>query len=336
MSTTEAAGRSLAHRYGKRMMVLSGRVHPELATAIAGRLGVELGAVHLQTFADSEVYCRIEESVRGADVFIVQPTCASTDGGLTANDALLELLLLVDAAVSASAHRVIAVTPWFGYSRQDKKSAPREPISARLVARLLEAAGVDRVLTMDLHTGQLQGFFGVPVDHMTAMVMLGRQVEGLDISERPVVVAPEAARAKLSKKFADRIGADFAIFEANDPESPTGTRLVGDVEGRPAIVVDDMIDTGITLRAAGESVREAGATHAYAVASHGLFSNEAYRNLEAVGFDEVIVTDSIPLPAGAPGNLRVCSCDELLADSIKRIFTDDSVSAVFEGQNQVF
>lgn len=336
MSLAQAEGRSLARAYDKRMMVFGGRAHPELAGAIASHLGVDLGAIELETFPDSEVYCRIGESVRGADVFLVQPTCANPETGLTANDALLELLLMVDAAVGASAHRVIVVCPWFGYSRQDKKSAPREPISARLVARLIEAAGADRVLTMDLHTGQQQGFFGVPVDHMTAMVMLAKEAERLGFEERPVVVAPEAARAKLSKKFADRLGADFAIFEANDPESPTGTRLVGDVSGRRAIVVDDMIDTGTTLGEAGRSVRENGATHVYAIASHGLFNSDAYGKLDRAGFDEVIVTDSIPLREGAPSVLRVCSCTQLLADSIERIFTDDSVSAVFEGQNQIF
>src|SRR6187549_860913 len=163
---------SLPIDYDKRLMLFSGRANPELASRIADKLGVDLGPVTLKTFSNGEVYCRYDESIRGADVFIIQPTCANPERGLSANDALMELVLMVDAAVGASAHRVIAVTPWLGYSRQDKKSAPREPISARAVARTLESLGMDRVVTMDLHSGQIQGFFSKPVDHMTALFML--------------------------------------------------------------------------------------------------------------------------------------------------------------------
>src|SRR5947209_4067383 len=158
--------------YGKRLMLVSGRANPGLAARISAKLGVELGGMTLKTFANGEVYCRFEDSVRGADVFIVQPTCSNTDTGLSANDALMELMVMIDAAVGGSAHRVIAVTPWYGYSRQDKKSAPREPISARMVATMLEGAGIDRMVTMDLHSGQIQGFFQKPCDHMTALFML--------------------------------------------------------------------------------------------------------------------------------------------------------------------
>src|SRR5688500_11622940 len=181
-------------------MLFAGRANPELAANIAHKLGVDLGPVTLRTFSNGEVYCRFEESIRGADVFLIQPTCGNPATGITANDALMELLFMIDAAVGASAHRVIAVTPWFGYSRQDKKSAPREPISARLVARALEAAGADRVLTMDLHAGQIQGFFSKPVDHMTAMFMLTQYFADLALSDL-VVVAPDAGRVKLNKKF---------------------------------------------------------------------------------------------------------------------------------------
>src|SRR2546421_1866372 len=172
MSATEERPqlqRSLDIGYAKRLMLFSGRANPELAARIAGKLGVDLGPVVLKTFSNGEVYCRYQESIRGADVFIVQPTCGNPETGITANDALMELLVMIEAAVGASAHRVIAVTPWYGYSRQDKKSAPREPITARLVAKCLETAGIDRLLTMDLHAGQLQGFFSKTVDHMTAM-----------------------------------------------------------------------------------------------------------------------------------------------------------------------
>src|SRR3978361_2276483 len=177
----------------KRLMLFAGRANPELAAKIAGKLGVELGGVTLKTFSNGEVYCRYEESIRGADVFIVQPTCGNPVTGVTANDALMELMFMIDAAVGASAHRVIAVTPWFGYSRQDKKSAPREPISARLVARMLESAGADRVLTMDLHAGQIQGFFQKPVDHMTALFMLTQYFGDLGLEDRSVG-APASGR----------------------------------------------------------------------------------------------------------------------------------------------
>src|SRR5947209_15333194 len=192
--------------YAKRLMLFSGRANPGLAAKIAAKLGVDLGGVTLKTFSNGEVYCRYGESVRGADVFIVQPTCGNPDTGLSANDALMELLTMIDAAVGGSAHRVIAVTPWYGYSRQDKKSAPREPITARLVARMLEAAGIDRLLTMDLHSGQIQGFFQKPCDHMTAMFMLTQYFADLGLEDL-VIVAPDAGRVKLNKRFAAKIGA---------------------------------------------------------------------------------------------------------------------------------
>src|ERR671937_225203 len=172
VQTHPAMATSLPIDYDKRLMLFSGRANPELAARIADKIGVDLGPVTLKTFSNGEVYCRYEESIRGADVFLIQPTCGNPASGVTANDALMELLMMIDAAVGASAHRVIAVTPWYGYSRQDKKSAPREPITARLVARTLEAAGIDRLVTMDLHAGQIQGFFQKPCDHMTALFIL--------------------------------------------------------------------------------------------------------------------------------------------------------------------
>src|SRR6266567_8850649 len=187
---TSPATNEMRVDYDKRLMLVSGRANRELAARIASKLGVDLGSVTLKTFANGEVYCRYEESVRGADVFIVQPTCANTDEGLSANDALMELLVMIDAAVGGSAHRVIAVTPWYGYSRQDKKSEPREPISARMVARMLETAGIDRILTMDLHSGQIQGFFQKPCDHMTALFMLTQYFADLALEDL-VVVAPD-------------------------------------------------------------------------------------------------------------------------------------------------
>ncbi len=328
---------ALRAEYSKRLMLVSGRANPGLAAKIASKLGVALGEMTLRTFANGEVYCRYEESVRGADVFIVQPTCSNSDTGLSANDALMELMVMIDAAVGGSAHRVIAVTPWYGYSRQDKKSAPREPISARLVARMLEAAGIDRMLTMDLHQGQIQGFFQKPCDHMTAMFMLTQYFSDLGLEDL-VVVAPDAGRVKLNKRFASKIGADLAILNKDRPAQQVAeiSYVIGDVAGKTAVLVDDIIDTAGTLKAAARAVHDAGARRVYAAATHGIFSGNAWENLASAGLEQIVVTDTIPLPPGAPDNVRVLSCADLLTSSIRQIFTDGSVSDVFGGENQLF
>src|ERR1039458_7018806 len=201
MEKSSSITSSLSMDYSKRLMLVSGGAHSQLAADVADRLGIKLGAVDLKTFSNGEVYCHYNESLRGADVFIIQPTCTNLATGLSTNDALMELHLMVDAAIGASAHRVIVVMPWYGYSRQDKRSAPREPISARLTAHMLEAAGVDRVMTMDLHAGQVQGFFQKPMDHLTALPTLVNYFAGKGLSDL-VVVAPDAGRVKLNKKIA--------------------------------------------------------------------------------------------------------------------------------------
>jgi ribose-phosphate pyrophosphokinase len=319
------------------MMVFSGRANPELAGQIAVKLGIELGHVTLKTFSAGEVYCRYEESIRGADVFIVQPTCTNPETGVTANDALMELLCMIDAAVGASAHRVTAVMPWFGYSRQDKKSALREPISARLVAHILEAAGVDRVLTVDLHAGQVQGFFSTPVDHMTAMFLLADYFAGLHLDDL-VIVSPDVGRVKLNHKFAETIGADLALMTKERPAQQVAEvgYIIGDVRGKTAVLVDDIIDTAGTLRAAAQTVLDEGAARVYAACTHPVFSGGAFDSLRQAGFEQIVCTDTIPLRPGAPDNIVVLSCADLLADTIKQIFTGGSVSAVFGGENQLF
>ena len=321
----------------KRLMLVSGRANPGLAGKIGDKLGVELSPITLKTFANGEVYCRFEESVRGADVFIVQPTCGNTDTGLSGNDALMELMVMIDAAVGGSAHRVIAVTPWYGYSRQDKKSAPREPISARLVARMLEAAGIDRIVTMDLHSGQIQAFFQKPCDHMTALFMLTQYFSDLGLEDL-VVVAPDAGRVKLNKRFASKIGADLAILNKDRPAQQVAeiSYVIGDVAGKTALIVDDIIDTAGTLKAAAQAVHDAGARRVYAAATHGVFSGNAWKNLAAANFEQIVVTDTIPLRPGAPDNVTVLPCADLLANSVRQIFTDGSVSDVFGGENQLF
>src|ERR1700742_2031003 len=313
VAPTPSSTTVLRRDYDKRLMLVTGRANPELAAKIADKLGVALSNANTKTFANGEVYCRFEESVRGADVFIVQPTCTNVAAGFSANDALFELLAMVDAAVGASAHRVIAVTPWFGYSRQDKKSAPREPISARMVARMLEAAGVDRVLTMDLHAGQIQGFFQKPVDHMTALFMLTQYFSDLGLPDL-VVVAPDAGRVKLNKKFASKVGAELAILDKERPAQQVAEigYVIGDVRGKTALIVDDLIDTAGTLKAAAMTVKEAGAAKVYAAATHAVFSGNAFENLRDAEFEQIVVTDTIPIGPDRPANVRVLPCAELL------------------------
>ncbi|HEX8066969.1 MAG TPA: ribose-phosphate pyrophosphokinase [Thermoleophilaceae bacterium] len=330
---------SLPMGYGKRLMVVAGRATKELAGKIAEKVGVQPVAADLRTFSDGEVYCRYEESIRGADVFIVQSLCGRPDEGMSANDALMELLVMIDAAVGASAHRVIAVSPWYGYSRQDKKSAPREPISARLVAKCLEAAGIDRLLTMDLHAGQLQGFFSKTVDHMTAMPILSQYVKDqLGDATDLVIISPDAGRVKLTRKFAQKIGAPYALLEKERPAQQVAEigYVIGDVKDKVAVIVDDIIDTGGTLAAAAQTVLDEGASAVYAVATHGIFSGSAFETLGNSPLSGIVVTDTVPLRPGAPDNVRVLTCTDILADSVRRIFTDESVSEIFAGENQLF
>jgi ribose-phosphate pyrophosphokinase len=337
LETEPRLATSLDIGYDKKLMVFGGRAHPELTAKIAAKLGIAPGPVTLKTFSNGEVYVRYDQSIRGADVFLIQPTCANPETGISANDALMELMLMIDAAKGASAHRVIAVTPWYGYSRQDKKSMGREPISSRAVARMLEGVGADRVLTMDLHAGQVQGFFQIPLDHMTALRMLTDYFRDLQLPDL-VVVAPDVGRAKLNQKFAEKVGGDLAILTKERPAHQVAEigYVIGDVKGKTAVLLDDMIDTAGTLKAAAQTVLEAGAKSVYAAATHPVLSGRAFENLAAAGFEEIVVTDTIPLRTGAPDNIRVLSCADLLTDSIRRIFTDDSVSEVFGGENQLF
>jgi ribose-phosphate pyrophosphokinase len=341
VETRPVAPTVLDANYDKRLMIAAGRASEELGSKIAGRLGVALTNPGLKTFSNGEIYCRFEESVRGADIFLVQSTAGNHRAGLNANDALIELLIMIDAAVGASAHRVIAVTPWYGYSRQDKKSAPREPITARLVARMLETAGISRLLTMDLHAGQLQGFFSAqtPVDHMTALPMLSQYVhDQLGDANELVIVAPDAGRVKLTRNFARKVGAPYALMEKERPAHGVAEigRVIGDVKGKVAVIVDDMIDTGGTLAAAARTVMDEGAKEVYALATHGVFSGNAFENLSNSPLSGIVVTDTIPIPDGAPEMIRVISTADLLTESIRKIFTDDSVSEIFAGENQLF
>ena len=342
MITTEGRMKTEINRDDRRrMMVFAGRSSLALGEDIAKRLDIDLGNIDVKTFANGEIYARFIESIRGADVFLVQSTCSVFNGiRQSVNDSLVELLIMINAAKLASARRITAVMPWYGYSRQDKKSAPREPITAKMVADILQAVGVDRVLTMDLHAGQVQGFFNIPVDHMTAGPILAQYFQDLPEirGERLVVVSPDAGRAKLANHFAEKLGASLAVLTKQRPEHSEVemTMLIGDVSGKVAIMVDDMIDTAGTLVEGAKKVREHGAIKVYAAATHGLFSPPAFERLERCDLAGLIVTDTVPLREGAPAIIRQLPAGQILADCIHNVFHDESVSDVFEGENQLF
>ncbi len=329
-----APGHWLERGPQKRLMVFSGRSHLDLASNIAEKLGVELGGIDLGTFANDETYCRYDESIRGADVFLVQTGCPPVDKNL------MELLVMIQAAKLASAKRITAVVPLFPYARQDRKAKPREPITARLVADMLQLAGADRVLTMDLHAGQIQGFFTIPVDHMTALPLFANHFRDLGVAGPDVVsVAPDAGRAKMAQRFAEMIEGDLAIMHKTRPAHDLAavTEIAGRVRDKTAIVGDDVIMTGGTLLANVKVLKEQGAKEVWVFATHGLFCGDAltkFRNSDIAG---IVVTDTVPVDLlNRPDNLQVLSVGELLADTIMNVFADDSVSAIFGGENQLF
>ena len=329
-----AAHSSFEHPSSKRLMVFSGRSNVDLAERICDRLGVNLGSTILKTFANGEIYARFEESVRGADVFLVQ-SCVNP-----VNRNLMELMIMADAAMLGSAKRVTAVIPWYPYARQDKKSAPREPITARLVATLLRASGIDRVLTMDLHAGQVQGFFDGPVDHMTALPMFARHFRDMGLSgEGTVVVSADAGRAKLATRFAEMLDAEVAIIAKLRPEHGKArvAAIIGEVEGKKAIISDDIIDTAGTLCAGAQAVHDAGATEVYACATHAILSDPALDRIRDSVLHEVVVCDTVPIDArAAESRIRVLPVDAILAQTIEEVFREGSVSNIFGGENQLF
>ncbi len=320
----------------KRLVLFSGWGYPELAERIADRLEVPMGEVELRQFSGGEVYARYKESIRGADVFIVQSLA------LPVNRHLMQLLTMIDAARRASAERIVAVIPWFAYSRQDRKTKPREPITARLVANMIQVAGADRVMTMDLHVGQIEGFFSFPVDHLTAMHTFVDHFigQGFKDADDAVVVAPDTGEVKVAKRLADRLGLPWAIVNKirNQPGESEVTHVIGDVRGKRVILVDDIIDTAGTLvNAAERLIEREGATKAYAAATHPVFSGPAYERIQASNLKEVVVTDTLPLKPGEPQDkIRVLTIAPILASTIRNVFSDESVSGVFMGENQLF
>ena len=311
---------------GSRMMVFAGTHNPDLTSGIAAEAGVALGDIRITKFANGETYVRFLESVRGGHVFCIQTICAPV------NEALMELLIMIDAAKRASAHTITAVIPHYGYARQDRKSAAREPITAKLVADLLSAAGVDRVITMDLHQGQIQGFFDQPVNHLTALPIFAEYVQSLGL-EHLVVVSPDVGRVKANKWFADMIGGSLAILHKSRPEHNVAeiTHLIGEVDGRDCVILDDMIDTAGSVTEGAAALKANGAGRVLVAATHGVFSPPAFERISDSPIEEVIVTNTLPLPGEQEGGrIRQLSVAPLFARAIRNVYEDESVSELFD------
>ncbi len=315
----------------RRMMVFSGTSNPGLAEGCAAHLGIELGNIKLSKFANGEIYVRYLESVRGADVFLLQSICKPV------NATLMELLIMVDAAKRAAARRITAVISHYGYARQDKKSAAREPITARLVADLLTTAGIHNVITMDLHQGQIQGFFDLPVNHLTALPILEDYFRSLDL-KNPAIVSPDVGRVKVAKKFADMLSANLAIMHKGRPDHNVAeiTHVIGEVEGRECIIIDDMVDTAGSISEGAKSLMKAGAASVYVAATHGIFSGPAYDRIDEAPIKEVVVTNTVPVPEERQGGkIRVLSVAPLIARAVQNVYNDESVSELFDPDFQL-
>jgi ribose-phosphate pyrophosphokinase len=320
----------------KRLHLLAGRSNPALAIEIAECLGVELGHPNLSEFANGEIHSKLGENVRGADVFIIQ-THGSADG-LSVNDVIMEQLIMIDAARRASAKRITAVIPCYGYARQDRKAEGREPITAKLVANMFTAVGANRLMSVDLHSGQIQGFFDGPVDHLTAMPVLVDYLR-TNLPEDLVVVSPDAGRVKVAERYTNVLHADLAIVHKRRVKGMKNTveahEIVGDVEGRTCVLIDDMIDTASTLCAAADRLKERGATEIYAAATHGLLSGPAIDRIKNSAISKVVITNTLPLPAEKQiDKIEVLSIAKVLAETIDAVFEDNSVSEIFGGANQ--
>ncbi|MFN3504964.1 MAG: ribose-phosphate pyrophosphokinase [Caldimicrobium sp.] len=313
--------------FANPIKIFSGSSNPELAQKICNYLSIPLGKHTLKRFSDGELFVEIEENVRGADVFIVQPTCPPV------NESLMELLIMIDATRRASARRITAVVPYYGYARQDRKTAPRTPISAKLVANLIVVAGARRVLTMDLHAGQIQGFFDIPVDHLYAMPVFIKYLQENFKDKDLVIVSPDAGGVERAREYAKRLDSTFAIVDKRRPRPNVceAMNIIGDVKDKIAILVDDMVDTAGTICKAAEALLEKGAKEVYAIATHPVLSGNAVEKIAKSPLKTLFVSDTIPLreEARALEKIKVLSVAELLGEAIRRIHTDDSISSLF-------
>ena len=315
----------------RRMVFVSGRAHPELADQVAEELGIEAVPTTAYTFANGELYVRFGESVRGANAFVLQSHAAPI------NESIMEQLIMVDALKRASAKNITVIMPCYGYARQDKKHKGREPISARLMADLFKTAGADRIMSIDLHTAQIQGFFDGPVDHLWAMPLLAQYVRTRVAPGNLTIVSPDAGRVRLADQWSDHMGAPLAIIhKRRDPSIPNQVKvheLVGEVEGRTCVLVDDMIDTGGTIVQAANALFENGAKDVIVAATHGVLSDPAVDRLMQCGAREVVVTDTLPIAEDRRfPQLTVLSIAPLLARAIREVFDDGSVTSLFDGQ----
>ncbi len=314
----------------KHLILASGRAYPELAEEVAALIGVDLVPTRALTYANSEIYVRFEESVRGADAFVLQSHCAPV------NEWLMEQLIMVDALKRASAKRITVVSPFYPYGRQDKKHAGREPISARLIADLYKTAGADRLMSIDLHASQIQGFFDGPVDHLIGLPVLLDYIQKKYAADNLTVVSPDAGRVRLADAWTDKLGAPLAIIhKRRDPNKANEVavgEVVGEVEGRVCLLVDDMIDTAGTICAAAQTLKDHGAAKVIAAATHPILSGPAVERLNASPFEEIIVTNTLPISdeVNIP-KLTVLSIAPLIAEAIRQIFEDGSVTSLFDG-----
>jgi ribose-phosphate pyrophosphokinase len=320
-----------SHEHEKRLVLVSGRAHPDLAAAVSEQLGSELVPTTAYDFANGEIYVRYGESVRGSDAFVLQSHAAPI------NVWIMEQLIMVDALKRASAKTITVIVPFYGYARQDKKHRGREPISARLMADLFKTAGADRLMSVDLHTSQIQGFFNGPVDHLMALPLLANYVRSRVDSSKLTVVSPDAGRVRLADQWADRLGCPLAIIhKRRDPSVPNQTKvheLVGQVKGRTCVIVDDMIDTGGTIVQAADALFDNGAAEVIVASTHAVLSGPAVDRLRNSRISEVVVSDTLPIPDEHRfPKLTVLSIAPLIARAIREVFDDGSVTSLFDGQ----
>ena len=316
----------MSYEDGKKLKIFTGNANPELAREIADYLGLELGKAFVGKFNNGEIQVMIDESVRGKDVFVIQPTCQP------ANDTLMELLIMADALKRASAKHITAVVPYYGYARQDRKTRGREPITSKLVADLMTTAGITRVVTMDLHAGQIQGFFNIPVTHLTGLYLLGDYFKQKDFDwSQTVVVSPDMGRAKAAKKLSDYLGCEVAIAHKSRPKHNAAEvmGIIGDIKGKTCIINDDMIDTAGTLCANVKELKAMGAGDIYVCATHGIFSGPAIERLNDAPIVECLVTDAIPVEVG--GKIKTISVAEEFAQAISAVYHEEPVSTLVGG-----